>query len=184
MGKRKDKSSKRVTSRKTEVRAQRNRQAIVRSAKDNLLGSVAAGPIEPPKLQDDSEQAPIVERQQVPIGENWVTSQDRLSQMIESSLPDASNQTAHVVEKQTAAMAEDRATSQGVSSQIRGFDFSLAAASMLAPQTKLIEIAHANVRLTFEFSQALAMVRSPFEFFDVIAKFTKKQAEMMLGILS
>jgi hypothetical protein len=45
------------------ARAQRNKQAIVRSPKDNLLRSVAAVSVEPPsKLHDDPKHdAPIIE---------------------------------------------------------------------------------------------------------------------------
>ena len=146
MTKRKAKSSKRAHSGKIEVRAQRNKQAIVRSTKDKLLDS-AAGHIEPPELRDLEQQAPIVEKQQSPIVDDRLTSQDRPSQM-------------------------------------NVFDFSLAAASMLAPQVKLLDMAQANMRFAFDFSQALAMVRSPFEFFDVIANFTKRRADMMLKMLS
>ena len=49
MSKRKPgKASKRAPSPKIAARAQRNKQDIVRSAKDELLRSVAAGPIESP----------------------------------------------------------------------------------------------------------------------------------------
>jgi len=56
-------ASKRARHPKVVARAQRNKQAIVRSPKDNFMRSVAAVSIEPPlKLHDDSKQeAPIVE---------------------------------------------------------------------------------------------------------------------------
>jgi hypothetical protein len=58
------KASKRARHPKTAARAQRNKQAIVRSPKDNVLRSVEAVSIEAPlKLQDDQEQeAPVVEK--------------------------------------------------------------------------------------------------------------------------
>jgi hypothetical protein len=154
MSKRKPvKASKRAQSPKITVRAQRNKQAVVRSAKDDLLRSVAAGPIESPlEIQDDSKQNLIVGKQKAPI-----------------------------IEKQKTPLAEDRVPLQDRFSQTKGFDFSLATANMLAPQAKLQEMAQANMRFAFEFSQALAVVRSPFEFFDVIAKFTKRRADMMFG---
>lgn len=56
-------ASKRARHPKVVARAQRNKQAVVRSPKDNFMRSVASVPIEPPlKLHDDSKQeAPIVE---------------------------------------------------------------------------------------------------------------------------
>jgi len=56
-------ASKRARNPKKAARAQRSKQAIVRSPKDNFPPSVAAVSIEPPlKLHDDSKQeAPIVE---------------------------------------------------------------------------------------------------------------------------
>ena len=63
MSKRKQaKASKPARGPKQAARAQRNKQAIVRSPKDNPLRSVAAGSTESPKLHDDSKQkAPVVE---------------------------------------------------------------------------------------------------------------------------
>ena len=149
MSKRKPaKASKRAHSPKITVRAQRNKQAIVRSAKDNLLRSVAAGPIESPlELHDDLKQSPIVGKQKAPLTDEPVALHDRFS-------------------------------------QTKGFDFSLATVNLMAPQAKLLDMAQANMRFAFEFSQALATVRSPFEFFDVIAKFTKRRADMVFGMLS
>ena len=69
MSKRKPaKASKRARSTAIARRAHEKKQAIVRSAKDNLLRSVAAGPIEsPPELHDDPKQeAPDVEKQAAP----------------------------------------------------------------------------------------------------------------------
>ena len=73
MSKRKPaKASKRAHSPKIAARAHRNKQDIVRSAKDELLRSLAAGPIESPlELHDDSKQkAPIVEKQEASSVEN------------------------------------------------------------------------------------------------------------------
>jgi hypothetical protein len=153
MSKRKPaKASKHAHSPKIAARAHRNKQDIVRSAKDELLRSVAAGPIESPlELHDDSKQmAPIVEKQE-----------------------------ASSVEKQKGPIAENRmAVLQDRFGQTKGFDFSLATTNMLASQAKLMEMAQANMRLAFEFSQRLARIRSPFEFFDLIAEFTRRRTEM------
>ena len=91
MTKRKAKASKRARRPKMAV-DQRNRRAIVRSAKDNLLRSVAAAPIESPlEFHNDSKhEAPIVEKQEAPVVGDRVALQDRFNQMIESPLHDDS----------------------------------------------------------------------------------------------
>ena len=63
------------------TRAHGKKQAIVKSARDNLLRSVAAGPIEsPPELHDDPKQeAHKIEKQEAPIAAKPV--QDGPSQM-------------------------------------------------------------------------------------------------------
>ena len=145
-------ASKRAHSPKIAARAHRNKQDVVRSGKDQLLRSVAAGPIESPlELHDDSKQkGPIVEKQE-----------------------------ASSVEKQKAPIAENRvAIVQDRFGQAKGFDFSLAMANMLASQAKLLEMAQANMRFAFAFNQRLATIRSPFEFFDLIAEFTRRRTEM------
>jgi hypothetical protein len=76
MSKRKaGKSSKRARSPAIGTRAHGKKQAIVKSARDNLLlPSVAAGPIESPlELHEDPKQvAPMVEQQEAPIAANPV----------------------------------------------------------------------------------------------------------------
>lgn len=56
-------ASKRARNPKIAARAQRNKQAIVKSSTENLLRSVAAASIEPPlKFQDDPKhEVPIIE---------------------------------------------------------------------------------------------------------------------------
>jgi hypothetical protein len=165
----KHKPAKRARSPKIAARAQRNKQAIVRSAKDSLLRSVAASPIETPlELHDASKQkAPIVEEQKAPI---------------------VQNQKDPIVENRVAALKaaalEAAALSDGGSQMMRDnnpkkvFDFSLAAVSMQAYQATLLEVAQANTKFAFEFSQRLATIRSPFDFFAVIAEFTSRRIDM------
>ncbi|MBI5265427.1 MAG: Phasin protein [Bradyrhizobium sp.] len=71
------KASKRERGSKIAARAQRNKQAVVRSPKENFLRSVAAGSTEsPPELHDDS-------RQEAPIVDNRATAlQDDLGRMM------------------------------------------------------------------------------------------------------
>ena len=47
-----------------------------------------------------------------------------------------------------------------------------------AYQAKLLEIAQANMQFAVEFAQRLAWIRSPLEFFGVIAEFTSKRMDM------
>ena len=63
------KSSKRARSPAIATRAHGKKQTVVKSARDNLLRSVAARPIESPlELHDDpKEEAPKVEKQESPI---------------------------------------------------------------------------------------------------------------------
>lgn len=157
MSKRKPaKASKRAHSPKIAARAHRNKQDIVRSAKDELLRSLAAGPIESPlELHDDSKQkAPIVEKQEASSVEN------RVAALKAAALPDGGSQ-----------MMRDN-------NPKKVFDFSLATVSMQAYQAKLLEMAQANMQFAFEFSQRLAAIRSPFEFFAVIAEFTSRRIEI------
>ena len=53
-----------------------------------------------------------------------------------------------------------------------------AAPMMAAYQAKLLEIAQANARFTFDYAQAVAKVRSPSEFMNVITEYTKKRVEL------
>ena len=72
MSKRKPaKSSKRARSPAIATRAHGKKQAVVKSARDNLLRSVATGPIESP-LELPKEEAPNVEKQEAPIAANPV----------------------------------------------------------------------------------------------------------------
>jgi hypothetical protein len=143
MSKRKPtKASKRARSPAIATRAHENKQAIVRS-EDNLLRSVAAGPVESPLefLDDPRRDAPNAENQGAPGAANPV---------------------------------------QDVPGQIRGSDFASATGNMVGYQVKLLEITQANMRFAFEFSQKLVTIRSPFQFVDVIAEFTKRRADMLV----
>ena len=74
MSKRKPaKSSKRARSPAIAARAHGKKQTVVKSARDNLLCSVATGPIESLELHDDpKEEAPKAEKQEAPIAANPV----------------------------------------------------------------------------------------------------------------
>jgi hypothetical protein len=151
MSKRKPvKASKRARSPTIATRAHEKKQAIVRSAKDNLLRSVAGGPIEsPPELHDDPQEEAPVEKQAAPN-----------------------------VEKQEAPIAANPV--QHGPGQIRGFDFASATGNMVAYQVKLLEMTQANMRFAFEFSQKLLTIRSPFQFVDLIGESIKRRADMVV----
>ena len=83
MSKRKSvKTSKRPRSPAIATRAHGKKQAVVKSARDNLLRSVAAGPIESPLGRHDDprqgvpnveqQEAPSAEKQEAPIAANPV----------------------------------------------------------------------------------------------------------------
>jgi hypothetical protein len=61
----------------------------------------------------------------------------------------------------------------------KGFDLPSAAANVRAYQAKLSEMAQANMKLAFEFSQRLATIRSPVEFLNVIAEFATKRIALL-----
>jgi hypothetical protein len=134
-------ASKRARHPKVAARAQRSKQAIVRSPKENFLRSVAAVSIEPPlKLHDDSKQE------------------------------------ASIVENGVGALQDDLSRKMRDSNQTKRFV--LATVNMQAYQAKLLEIAQANVQFAFEFGLRLATIRSPTEFFAVIAEFTSRRIDM------
>ncbi|MBR1279614.1 phasin family protein [Bradyrhizobium sp. AUGA SZCCT0283] len=83
-----------------------------------------------------------------------------------------------VIEKPVTALQEDVPYLMTDSSLSKRFDLSSAAANARAYQAKLLELAQANMTFAFEFSQRLATIRSPVEFFTVIAEFTSKQIAM------
>ena len=62
----------------------------------------------------------------------------------------------------------------------KGSDFSSATANVRAFQTKLLEVAQANMQFGFEFAQRLATIKSPVEFLIVTAEFTTKRSTMFL----
>jgi Phasin protein len=141
-------ASKRTRSQKTAARAQRNKQAIVRSRKDGPLRSVAAGTTETPlKLHEEPKQKdPIVE--------------NRVAALKAAALRDGGSQ-----------MMRDNDPK-------KGFDFSLATAGVQTYQAKLLEMAQANIEFALEFSRRLWTIRSPFEVFELIAEFTRRWIDM------
>lgn len=68
--------------------------------------------------------------------------------------------------------------SDGENTSKSDLDFSAAAAAVTAYQTKLLEIAQANMQFAFEYAQALAAVRSPLDIISVTSEYTKRRLDM------
>ena len=82
------------------------------------------------------------------------------------------------VENPVTAPQEDVCQAMTDNSLSKGFDLSSATANVCAYQAKLLEMAQANMTFAFEFSQRLATIRSPVEFFTIIGEFTSKRIAM------
>jgi hypothetical protein len=59
-----------------------------------------------------------------------------------------------------------------------GFDASAVSEKMAAYQGKLLEIAKADVELSFAYAQAITTIKSPSEFATISSDFSKTQVEM------
>jgi len=137
---------------KVAARAHRNKQAFIRSP--SPLQPVAAVSAEPPiEFHDDSKQ-------ETPILDNRARAA-ALEAVLQTALQnDFGQQTRDNDPK-------------------KGFDFSLPMANMQAYQAKLLEATQANMQFGFEFIQRLATIKSPFEFWAVIAEFTGRRVFMI-----
>ncbi|HZM88382.1 MAG TPA: phasin family protein [Blastocatellia bacterium] len=76
------------------------------------------------------------------------------------------------------ALQEEVSQAMTDNSLSKEFDLSSATANVRAYQAKLLEMAQANMTFAFEFSQRLVTIRSPVEFFTVIAEFASKRIAM------
>lgn len=86
-------------------------------------------------------------------------------------------QEAPLVEKPATALQDDCKQTTDNDSK-KGFVLSSATANVRVYQAKLLEMAQANMQLSFEFAQRLATIRSPVEILSVIAEFTSKRIAM------
>ena len=82
------------------------------------------------------------------------------------------------VENPVTAIQEEFKKTMPVNSLSKGFDLSAVTANVPAYQAKLLEMAQANMTFAFEFSQRLATIRSPVEFFTIIGEFASKRIAM------
>jgi hypothetical protein len=85
-------------------------------------------------------------------------------------------QEAAIVENAVAAL-QDYSLKQEPELK-KGFDISSATTTARAYQTKLLEIAQANMQFALEFAQRLAAVRSPVQLLHVIGELTTKRIAM------
>jgi hypothetical protein len=150
MSKRKPgKASKPARSPAIAARAHGKQQAVVRSAKDNLSRSVAAGPIDSPleNRDDPKQEATNVQKQE----------------------------TLDIERREAPISASPMQNGLGQ----RGLASVSATGTMVAYQMKLIELTQAHLQFAFDFSQKITTIRSPFQLADVIVEFTKRRAVML-----
>lgn len=135
---------------KAAARAQRKKQAFIKSPKESPLRPIAQG----------SSEAPIEGHHELKADTPNVDNRARaaaLEAILQSSL-------------QNDVDRKVRDNFPG-----KGLDFFVPIANMQAYQAKLLEVTQANMQFAFEFIQRLARVRSPFEFWAVIAQFTARR---------
>ncbi len=147
-------SPKRDRRPKVAARAQRKKQAVIRSPKDSPLRPVAAGSTEAPMDVRDQLQP------ETPIVDNRARAA-ALEAILQASLQN------------------DVGRKMSDNNPGKGFEFLLPLANMQAYQAKLLEVTQANMQFAFEFLQRLATIRSPFEVWAVIAEFTGKRIVMI-----
>ncbi len=151
MSKRKPATAKRARRSKVALRAQRKKQASVRSPKASHLRVVRS--IESPtEVHGRSKQ-----ETSVPENPAFALGQDSRA-ALEAMLQ--------------AARFQDGSR--------KVFDFSQLIANVQAYQAKLLEVTQANVQFVFDFGQRLATIRSPFEFWAVIVEFAGRRFIMVL----
>jgi len=153
MSKRRPASARHTHDPRIAKKAQRAPQARARSPKKTAHRSAGTGSTEPHPRYDDSQ------RDHVETPEPVVENPEVLVARTEAALRDDSDQ-----------MRDNNSAD--------GTRFSSAGASVWEYQAKLLEFAQANMRLSFEFAQRLATMRSPTEFPSVIAEFTSRRIAM------
>jgi hypothetical protein len=139
---------------KVAARAQRNKQALVRSRSDKRLRPVAGG------SSESSVEAQPDQKHENSVIENRAAA---LQAILLSALQDGFSQ-------KTKDVSEPR----------KGFDFSSLTSNMHAYQAKILEVAQANMKFALDFALRLATIRSPLEFIAVLAEFTGRRI-LMIG---
>lgn len=150
MSKRKPAAPKRARP-KVAVRAQRKKQESVRSSKNSHL-RVVHPTQSPTEVHGHSKKGtPVLENPAFALGQDSRAALEAILQ---------------------AAAFQDGSK--------KGFDFSQLIANVQAYQAKLLEMTQANMQFVFDFSQRLATIRSPFEFWAVIVEFAGRRFIMVL----
>lgn len=144
-------ASKHARNPKIAAKAQRATQAIVRSPKVRLRPAAAGS--------DDPSSKPPNHSKPLAIPE---TSLPERSLVIENAVP----------------APQDDFAKKTTGNPSKGLDSSSAFANVRTYQTKLLEMAQANMTFALEFSQRLATIRSPVEFFTVMTEFTSSRIAM------
>jgi len=144
---------KRAGGQKVVARAQRNKQAFVKSPKDNPLRFVAAASSGSPIEADDES------KQQSLKNENRAAA---LQAILQAAFQDGFGQ----------KMRDNNPK--------KGFDFPLLIANVQAYQARLLEVTQANIQFIFEFNQRLATTRSPLQLLALITEFTGRRIIMTL----
>lgn len=136
---------------KVAARAQRKKQALIRGPKDSTLRHVAAGSTEAPM---DVHREPQAE---TPIVDNRAR--------------------AAALETILRASMMQNELGPKMSNNLPGkrLDFFLPVANVQAYQAKFLEVTQANLQFSLEFVLRLARVRSPLEFWAVIAEFSARR---------
>jgi len=135
------------------AQAQRNRQDFVRSGKESPLRSVVGSA----ESANDVVGEP---KQETPIVDNRARAV-ALEAMLQASLQNDLGQKTRDNNPKT------------------GIYFSLPLANMQACQAKLLEAAQAEMQFAFEFIRELVTIRSPFEFWAIVAVFAGRHVAMI-----
>jgi hypothetical protein len=141
--------------------------------------AAAPKPARNPKIAAKAQRATqaVVRSPKVRVPSVATGSADISSKRPNDSKPLAIPGTSLVIENAVPAPQDDFAQKM-TENLSRGLDSSSAVANVRAYQTKLLEMAQANMTFVLEFSQRLATIKSPVEFFTVITEFTSSRIAM------
>ncbi|MFL6465872.1 MAG: hypothetical protein ACJ73N_15865 [Bryobacteraceae bacterium] len=157
---------KRKPAKKVAAKAQRARQAVVRSPRHSHVRLVAAGSKESHLDEDSAPDAPILEQAAAALP------------AVESPSMAAQDNSQRWMSENESAKAFD----QFPAAPHAAFRLFPAAPQAPAYPTKLPEIAQANMKLAFEFAQRFAQIKSPFEIPSVLSELMFKQFTILQKI--
>ena len=146
---------KRKPAKKVAAKAQRARQAVVRSPRPSHVRLVAAGSNKTQLNAESAPDAPLLEQAAL------------LEHAAKGLLPD--------VESPAIASQDDTRHTMSENDFAKAFDVFPAAPNTPAYLAKLPEIAQANMQLAFEFAQRFAQIKSPIQIPSVLSELMFKQ---------